>query len=48
MLNLSEYLIELWNLKAFGCDGTVVNKEHNNGVIPLIEKEIGRPLQSFI
>ena len=33
------------NFTAIGCDGTIVNIEHNTKcVISLIEKEIGRPL----
>ena len=34
---------QLLNNTAKGCDGTIVSTGHNNGVISLMEKEIGRP-----
>ncbi|XP_037049023.1 uncharacterized protein LOC119083408 [Bradysia coprophila] len=36
------------NLKVVGCDGTVGNTGCNAGIIALIEKKIGVPLQWFI
>lgn len=39
---------ELLKFTAIGCDGTVVNTRNNNGVISLIENEIGRPLQWLV
>jgi hypothetical protein len=43
-----EHNKQLLNFTAIGCDGTVVNTGHSNGVISLMEKEIGRPLQWLI
>lgn len=36
------------SLVAIGCDGTAVNTGHKNGVIALLEKHFGRPLQWFV
>ncbi|CAG9826869.1 unnamed protein product [Diabrotica balteata] len=36
------------NLVAIGCDGTIVNTGHKNGVITYIENELKRPLQWFV
>ena len=35
-------------IKAIGCDGTVVNTGSKNGVIALIEQALGRPLQWIV
>lgn len=43
-----EHKKQLLNFTAIGCDGTVLNTGHNNGVISLLEEEIGRPLQWLI
>lgn len=43
-----EHNKQLLSFTAIGCDGTIVNTGHNNGVISLIEKKIGRPLQWLI
>jgi len=40
--------ISLSNLVAIGCDGTNVNTGRINGVIRLIEKELGKPLQWLV
>ena len=35
-------------LQAVGCDGTAVNTGRKNGVISLLEQQLGRPLQWFV
>ncbi|KAF8792591.1 Ammonium transporter Rh type B like protein [Argiope bruennichi] len=43
-----EHNKQLLNFTAVGCDGTIVNTGYINGVISLMEKEIGRPLKWLI
>lgn len=55
-LNISQSIIHFFqdkninitNLVAIGCDGTVTNTGNKNGVITLLEKEARKPLQWLI
>jgi len=40
--------IDVENILAIGCDGTVVNTGNKGGAIRLIEEHIKRPLQWFV
>lgn len=45
---LLNHLIDISSLRAIGCDGTVVNTGNKNGIITLIEKEEGLPMQWLV
>ena len=45
---LREKQINITNITTVGCDGTATNTGSTNGIISLLEKEMGRPLQWIV
>ena len=41
-------LISFCEIEAIGCDGTVINTGHKNGVIARVEQVLGRPVQWLV
>ena len=46
--SLQSNAIDAGKLQAIGCDGTAVNTGNKNGIIAILEKRIGKPLQWII
>lgn len=48
ILTFLEKNVDISQLQAIGCDGTVVNTGYKNGIIRQLELSLGRPLHWFV